>query len=106
MFETIQKMVAEHLSISVDKVKPESDFITDLEADSLDIVEMLIAMENTFDIEFEDSEMVDIKTVQENLGHATASFTMDVYGHVSQKMKQQSAARMEQYIQGVSNNLT
>lgn len=48
----------------------------------------------------------DIKTVQENLGHATASFTMDVYGHVSQKMKQQSAARMEQYIQGVSNNLT
>ena len=65
VFETIQKMVAEHLSISVDKVKPESDFITDLEADSLDIVEMLIAMENTFDIEFEDSEMVDIKTVQD-----------------------------------------
>ena len=44
----------------------------------------------------------DIKTVQENLGHATASFTMDVYGHVSQKMRQQSAARMEQYIQNVA----
>jgi integrase len=44
----------------------------------------------------------DIKTLQNNLGHATAAFTMDVYGHVSQKMKQQSAARMEQYIQGMT----
>ena len=41
----------------------------------------------------------DIKTVQSNLGHATASFTLDVYGHVSEKMKQQSADRMEQFIQ-------
>lgn len=40
----------------------------------------------------------DLKTVQENLGHATASFTLDVYGHVSEKMKQDSAARMENYI--------
>ena len=38
----------------------------------------------------------DIKTVQTNLGHATASFTLDVYGHISQKMRQQSADRMEQ----------
>ena len=65
MFEKVQQMVADHLSISVDKVKPESDFITDLEADSLDIVEMLISLEDTFGIEFEDSEMVDIKTVQD-----------------------------------------
>jgi hypothetical protein len=43
----------------------------------------------------------DIKTVQSNLGHATASFTLDVYGHVSQKMRQQSADRMEQFIQGL-----
>lgn len=41
----------------------------------------------------------DPKTVQENLGHATASFTLDVYGHVSEKMKQDSAARMERYIE-------
>ncbi len=41
----------------------------------------------------------DIKTVQSNLGHATASFTLDVYGHVSQRMKQQSADRMEEFIQ-------
>lgn len=40
----------------------------------------------------------DPKTVQENLGHATASFTLDVYGHVSEKMRQDSAARMQNYI--------
>jgi len=44
----------------------------------------------------------DIKTVQDNLGHATAAFTLDVYGHVTQKMKQESANRMEQFIQAVN----
>ena len=44
----------------------------------------------------------DIKTVQDNLGHATAAFTLDVYGHVTQKMKQDSANRMEQFIQAVN----
>lgn len=43
-----------------------------------------------------------VKTVQENLGHATASFTLDVYGHVSDKMKQDSAARMEKFIEKVN----
>lgn len=40
----------------------------------------------------------DVKTVQGNLGHATAAFTLDVYGHVSERMKDESAARMEKYI--------
>ena len=44
----------------------------------------------------------DIKTVQSNLGHATAAFTLDVYGHVTDRMKQESAARMEAFIQMVS----
>ncbi len=39
----------------------------------------------------------DIKTVQKNLGHATSSFTLDVYGHVSEKMKRDSADRMQKY---------
>ena len=43
----------------------------------------------------------DIKTVQSNLGHATASFTLDVYGHVSEKMKKDSAARMEAFIKSI-----
>ena len=44
----------------------------------------------------------DIKTVQGNLGHHTAAFTLDVYGHVTEEMKQASADRMEQFIKGVS----
>ena len=44
----------------------------------------------------------DVKTVQSNLGHATAAFTLDVYGHVSEKMKDDSASRMEAYIEGIS----
>lgn len=43
----------------------------------------------------------DIKTVQENLGHATAAFTLDVYGHVSERMRDESAARMERYMQEI-----
>ena len=44
----------------------------------------------------------DIKTVQENLGHATAAFTLDTYGHVTKQMKQDSADRMEQFIRSVN----
>lgn len=44
----------------------------------------------------------DIKTVQENLGHATASFTLDTYGHVTDRMKKESADRMEQFIKSVN----
>ena len=44
----------------------------------------------------------DIKTVQGNLGHATASFTLDIYGHVTEQMKRESADRMEQFIKNVS----
>ena len=45
----------------------------------------------------------DAKTVQENLGHATAAFTLDVYGHVTEQMKTESANRMEAFIQSVSS---
>ena len=44
----------------------------------------------------------DVKTVQMNLGHASAAFTLDVYGQVSDRMQRESAARMEQYIASVS----
>lgn len=44
----------------------------------------------------------DYKTIQSNMGHATAAFTLDVYGHVTDEMKQRSADRMEQYIKRVS----
>ena len=43
----------------------------------------------------------DVKTVQETLGHHTAAFTLDVYGHVTEQMQQASAARMEQFIKSI-----
>lgn len=43
----------------------------------------------------------DIKTVSENLGHATVAFTLDVYGHVTDKMRKDSADRMQKYIDSV-----
>ena len=44
----------------------------------------------------------DVKTVQENMGHHTAAFTLDIYGHVTERMNQESAARMDKYIQSVT----
>ena len=44
----------------------------------------------------------DLKTLQSNLGHHTASFTMEVYGHCTEEMQQASANRMESFISGVS----
>ncbi len=46
----------------------------------------------------------DIKTIQGNLGHATAAFTLDVYGHVTEEMKRDSADRMESYMQALSKS--
>ncbi len=63
MFEKVRKLIAEQLAIEESKIKETSDFITDLQADSLDIVQMLIAMETEFGIEFDDSEMQNVKTV-------------------------------------------
>lgn len=48
----------------------------------------------------------DIKTVQENLGHYSAAFTLDVYGHVTNQMKRDSAERMERHIKKVSGQLS
>jgi integrase len=44
----------------------------------------------------------DVKTVQGNLGHHTAAFTLDTYGHVTEEMRQASADRMQQFIDGLN----
>ena len=43
----------------------------------------------------------DVKTVQENLGHATAAFTLDVYGHVTDQMRRDSASRMKKFYESL-----
>ena len=45
----------------------------------------------------------DVKTVQQNLGHHSAAFTLDTYAHATAEMRRESAARMEQFIKRVSN---
>ena len=43
----------------------------------------------------------DIKTVQANLGHATVAFTLDVYGHVTEQMRRDSATRMQKFYESI-----
>lgn len=56
IFEKVQEKVAEQLSIDSEDITMESSFIEDLGADSLDIVELLMALEEEFDIEIPDEE--------------------------------------------------
>ena len=62
-FEKIRGFLAEQLGIGPEKITMDHDLLNDFEADSLDIVQMLIAMENEFGVEFDDEEMHNIKTV-------------------------------------------
>ncbi|HAG43153.1 acyl carrier protein [Clostridium argentinense] len=63
MFEKIRERIAEQLSIEEDEIKMESSFIDDLGADSLDIVELIMALEEEFDIEIPDEDAEKISTV-------------------------------------------
>lgn len=63
MFEKIRNLIAEQLYIDPNAIERDSNFKTDLNADSLDIVQMLIAMEDEFGIHFEDEELPGIQTV-------------------------------------------
>lgn len=61
--EKIKTMLANHLGIERELIKDESQIINDLGADSLDIVELVIAFEDAFEIEIEDVEYQDKTTV-------------------------------------------
>ncbi len=69
----VNKIIEEQLGVEGDRIKPEASFIDDLGADSLDIVELVMAMEEEFDIEIPDEEAEKLKTVQ------------DVYTYVNSK---------------------
>lgn len=60
----IKDIIAEQLSVDSEKVKPEASFVDDLGADSLDIVELIMAFEEAFDIEIPDSDAEKLRTVQ------------------------------------------
>jgi acyl carrier protein len=63
IFETVQSILADQLGVEQDQVTMESNFIDDLNADSLDIVELVMAMEQEFGISIPDEEAERIKTV-------------------------------------------
>lgn len=65
IFEKVQKIVAEQLGVDASEVKPEANFANDLGADSLDTVELVMALEEEFDIEIPDEEAEKILTVQQ-----------------------------------------
>jgi acyl carrier protein len=65
----VRAIIAEQLGISEDQVKAESSFIEDLGADSLDIVELVMAMEEEFEVEIPDEEAENIKSVQDAINY-------------------------------------
>jgi acyl carrier protein len=63
--ETVRKIVAEQLGVDIEKVVAEASFIEDLGADSLDTVELVMALEEEFDQEIPDEDAEKIRTVQD-----------------------------------------
>ncbi|BAY88804.1 MULTISPECIES: acyl carrier protein [unclassified Tolypothrix] len=64
-FERVKKVVVEQLGVEADTIKPISTFVDDLGADSLDIVELVMAFEEEFDIEIPDESAEKILSVQD-----------------------------------------
>jgi len=67
--EKVKKITAEKLSVGPDEVVPEASFVDDLGADSLDLVELIMAMEETFDIEISDEEAEKLQTVKDAINY-------------------------------------
>ena len=65
VFEKIKKMLVAQINVAEDLIKPESDIINDLGADSLDVVEMLMAVESEFNVTIPDEVAMEMKTIQD-----------------------------------------
>lgn len=68
----IKAIIADQLGVSAEEVKPEARFIEDLGADSLDIVELIMAMEEEFETEIPDEEAEKILTVGDTIEYVKA----------------------------------
>jgi acyl carrier protein len=69
IFDRVKKVVVEQLEVEEDKVTPEASFANDLQADSLDVVELVMALEEEFDIEIPDEAAEQIDTVGKAVAH-------------------------------------
>ena len=71
-FDQVKKIVVEQLGVEAEDVKMESTFVDDLGADSLDIVELIMAFEEAFNIEIPDEKAEKIKTVKDVVNYIDA----------------------------------
>ena len=62
-FEKVKAILADQLEFDEDKITMESSLVDDLDADSLDVVDLIMSLEEEFDIEIPDEEIEEIKTV-------------------------------------------
>ena len=65
MLDKVREIIVEQLGVDADQIKPESNFVDDLGADSLDTVELIMAFEEEFDVEIPDEDAQKIKTVKD-----------------------------------------
>jgi acyl carrier protein len=68
-FDRVKKVVVEQLDVAEDEVTPQASFVDDLGADSLDVVELVMGLEEEFDIEIPDEDAEKITTVQEAVSY-------------------------------------
>jgi acyl carrier protein len=69
IFDKVKTIVVEQLDVEAEAVKPEASFANDLGADSLDTVELVMALEEAFDIEIPDEVAEQIDTVEKAVNH-------------------------------------
>ena len=74
-FDKFKQCAVEVLQVGPDKVTPEASFADDLDADSLDLAELVMELETQFDITVEEEELADIKTVGQALDMVNAKLT-------------------------------
>ena len=72
MFDKIKGIIAEQLGLDAGEITMESSFVDDLGADSLDIVELIMALEEEFDIEFPDEDAEKVATVGDVVNYIKA----------------------------------
>lgn len=70
--EKVKKIIVDQLGVDAAEVTPEASFVEDLGADSLDTVELVMALEEEFDIEIPDEEAEKIVTVKDAIEHIKA----------------------------------
>ena len=70
--DKVKKIIAEKLSVDLEEVVPEASFVDDLGADSLDLVELIMSMEEEFDIEISDEDAEKLVTFQDAIDYIQA----------------------------------